>query len=70
MIPALLETHQLAVDIGGRRVVNPLDLTLNTGERLAILGRNGAGKSTLLSTLAGLRQPATGCVLLAAKTVN
>ena len=64
MNPALLETRQLAVDIGGRRVVNPLDLTLVAGERLAILGRNGAGKSTLLSTLAGLRDPAAGCVLL------
>ena len=64
MNPALLETRQLAVDIGGRRVVNPLNLILNEGERLAILGRNGAGKSTLLSTLAGLREPAAGCVLL------
>ena len=64
MNPALLETRQLAVDIGGRRVVNPMNLTLNEGERLAILGRNGAGKSTLLSTLAGLREPAAGCVLL------
>lgn len=64
MTPALLETRQLAVDIGGRRVVDALDLTLNSGERLAILGRNGAGKSTLLSTLAGLRKPTAGSVLL------
>ena len=61
----LLETRQLAIDIGGKRVVDPLDLRLHSGERLAILGRNGAGKSTLLSTLAGLRPPSAGAVLLA-----
>jgi iron complex transport system ATP-binding protein len=60
----LLEARQLAVDVGGRRVVEALDLQLQAGERLAILGRNGAGKSTLLSTLAGLRAPAAGSVWL------
>ena len=60
----LLETRQLAVEIGGHCVVDRLDLSVGEGERLAILGRNGAGKSTLLSVLAGLRPPAAGAVLL------
>ena len=60
----LIEARQLAVDIAGRRIVAALDLTIRSGERLAILGRNGAGKSTLLSTLAGLRPPAGGVLLL------
>lgn len=64
MSTPLLEARQLTVDIGGRRVVDRLDLALASGERLAILGRNGAGKSTLLSALAGLRPPAAGTVLL------
>lgn len=64
MSAPLLETRQLAVDIGGRRIVDRLDLSLSGGERLAILGRNGAGKSTLLSALAGLRPPAAGRVLV------
>ena len=64
MSGALLEARQLVVEIGGRRVVNSLDLAVKSGERLAILGRNGAGKSTLLSTLAGLRTPASGSVEL------
>ena len=64
MSGALLEARQLVVEIGGRCIVNSLDLVVNSGERLAILGRNGAGKSTLLSTLAGLRPPADGCVEL------
>lgn len=65
MSPLLLETQELAVDIGGKRVIEHLDLKLQPGERLAILGRNGAGKSTLLSALAGLHPASAGKVLLA-----
>lgn len=61
---ALLEARGLRVEIGGRVVVDGLDLTLGAGERLAILGCNGAGKSTLLSTLAGLRPAAAGEIRL------
>ena len=64
MSSPLIETRQLVVEVGGRCVVNHLDLAVGAGERVAILGRNGAGKSTLLSTLAGLRKPAGGAVLL------
>jgi iron complex transport system ATP-binding protein len=64
MSQPLLETRQLVVEIGGHCVVRSLNLTVATGERLAILGRNGAGKSTLLSTLAGLRPAAGGALLL------
>ncbi|AEV24944.1 ABC-type cobalamin/Fe3+-siderophore transport system, ATPase component [Azospira oryzae PS] len=56
---ALLQASYLTVRIGDREVCRDLELQLQPGERLAILGRNGAGKSTLLSTLAGLR-PAQG----------
>ena len=60
----LLEACQLTVSIGQRTFCHDLDLTLQPGERLAILGRNGAGKSTLLSVLAGLRAPQVGEVRL------
>lgn len=64
----LLSTQALRVDVhdpqGSRTLINSLDLTLQPGEILAILGRNGVGKSTLLATLAGLRTPAAGEVRL------
>jgi iron complex transport system ATP-binding protein len=59
-----LEAKQLGVRIGAVEVCNRLDLRINEGETWGVLGRNGAGKTTLLHTLAGLRRPALGCVML------
>jgi energy-coupling factor transport system ATP-binding protein len=41
-------------------VLRGVDLTVNGGERVALMGRNGAGKSTLLRTAAGLQGPVRG----------
>ena len=49
---------------GYRRVpvLRKVDLRVDRGEVLALMGRNGAGKSTLLTTLAGVRAPDSGSV--------
>ena len=60
MSAPLLQANKLAVSIAGKPVVHGLDLALQPGDCLAILGRNGAGKTTLLHTLAGLRAPDAG----------
>ncbi len=43
-----------------RDVLRGIDLTVNGGEQVALMGRNGAGKSTLLRTLAGLTDAVRG----------
>ena len=54
------------VESGGRplTILHPLDLTIASGEFLAIVGPSGSGKSTLLGLLAGLDAPTTGQVLI------
>jgi energy-coupling factor transporter ATP-binding protein EcfA2 len=47
-----------------RDVLRGIDLRVERGERVALMGRNGAGKSTLLRTAAGLVEPARGKVSL------
>jgi energy-coupling factor transport system ATP-binding protein len=47
-----------------RDVLRGVDLTVNGGERVALMGRNGAGKSTLLRTAAGLQDPVRGKIEL------
>jgi iron complex transport system ATP-binding protein len=59
-----LATQHLTLQAGGRTLVKSLDLALEPGEVLGILGANGAGKSTLLAVLAGLGAPADGEVTL------
>jgi Fe-S cluster assembly ATP-binding protein len=49
----LLEIRNLQAEIGGRKILNGLDLMVNAGEIHAIMGPNGAGKSTLSYVLAG-----------------
>jgi NitT/TauT family transport system ATP-binding protein len=48
--------------LGGKRVLDGLDLNLPAHGRLGIVGRSGAGKSTLLGLVAGLDEPDTGTV--------
>jgi Fe-S cluster assembly ATP-binding protein len=50
---ALLEIRNLQAEIGGRQILDGLNLTVNAGEIHAIMGPNGAGKSTLSYVLAG-----------------
>ena len=59
-----LVANKLTLKTGTRTLVDELDLTLEPGEVLGILGANGAGKSTLLSVLAGLATPTQGSVML------
>ena len=48
---ALIELRKASVGYGGRPVLHDIDLTINAGERVAVMGRSGAGKSTLLNLL-------------------
>ena len=57
-----LRAAGVAVEVGGRTLLEGVDLSVGVGERVAVVGGNGTGKSTLLRTLVGERQPAVGAV--------
>jgi len=59
-----MHTQNLRLQTGARLLLDALDWQTQPGECWCVIGRNGAGKSTLLRTLAGLRQPDGGSVLL------
>jgi zinc/manganese transport system ATP-binding protein len=58
----LVELREAAVRLGGRTLWSQLDLTLDEGEFLAVLGPNGTGKTTLLKVLLGLVPLSEGTV--------
>jgi iron complex transport system ATP-binding protein len=66
----LLETRGLTVIAGRRRLVAGLDLALEPGEALAVLGPNGVGKTLTLQTLAGLRKPAGGQIFIGGRPLE
>ncbi|RUM22097.1 ABC transporter ATP-binding protein [Rhizobium vallis] len=51
---ALLETHGLTAFYGDFQALFGVDIALNEGETIAVIGANGAGKSTLLRSISGL----------------
>ncbi len=56
----LASARDLRLRYGPVTALRGVDLTVQAGEVVAVMGRNGAGKSSLLSSLAGLTRPQTG----------
>lgn len=65
-----LEGRALTIGYPDHTVGRGIDLGLDTGEVLALLGPNGGGKTTLLKTLLGLLRPKAGEVALGGKTLS
>jgi ATP-binding cassette subfamily F protein uup len=60
---AILTLHDITLGFGGDPLLDGVDLTIESGERVCLLGRNGAGKSTLLRILTGEIRPDAGEIL-------
>ncbi len=56
----LLQLSQISLTFGGNPVFDNLDLVVQAGDRVALVGRNGSGKSTLMKIMAGLTEADKG----------
>ncbi|MEQ7155364.1 ABC transporter ATP-binding protein [Brevundimonas aurifodinae] len=68
-IDPVLSVEGLGFAYGARTVLSDIDLTVDPGELVAILGPSGSGKSTLLRLIAGLERPAGGRIAIGGTTV-
>lgn len=66
----ILEARGLTIGYTDHTVGSGLDVSLATGEVLALLGPNGGGKTTLLKTLLGLLKPKAGGITLGGKPLD
>jgi phospholipid/cholesterol/gamma-HCH transport system ATP-binding protein len=60
----MIEIKEVHKSFGGNKVLNGVDLNINTGETIVILGRSGCGKSVLLKHIIGLMKPDKGEIFI------
>ena len=65
-----LQINNLKVGYSRNEVIHGLDLNVEPGERVALLGANGAGKSTVLRTISGLLSPTEGEITFNGETIS
>lgn len=66
----LLEINSLYVNYGGIQALQDINLIVNAGEVVTLIGANGAGKSTTLRAISRLIQPRSGQILYSGRNIN
>lgn len=67
---ALLQLSAVESDIAGSRILRGVNLEVNAGEVVALMGRNGVGKTTTLRTITGLLAVRSGSVTFAGQNIG
>lgn len=70
MTTAMLEIKDLHVHYGAIHAIHGINLQVNEGEIVTILGSNGAGKTTTLHTISGLLKPSSGSILFKGEPIH
>lgn len=66
----MIELRDVSKSFDGRQILKTINLTIHTGERIAIIGASGCGKSTLLRLIMGLHRPDSGQVLVFGEDIH
>jgi len=69
-IAPAIAIHQVSQQFGAQRVLANIDLTVDRGKFVSIVGESGCGKTTLLRIIAGLLTPTNGSVTMDGATVR
>jgi osmoprotectant transport system ATP-binding protein len=69
-VPTIVEFRDTSYRVGDRRVLRNVDLSVEQGETLVLLGRSGSGKTTLLKMVNALIAPTSGAVWVEGKRVT
>ena len=62
MTDTVLHFDRVAIELGGRQILSPTELTVKRGEFVCVIGPSGCGKTTLLRAAAGFVTPSQGSV--------
>ena len=67
---AVIELKDVSKEYKKTRILNNVNLTIEEGDILGVIGKSGSGKSTLLNLLAGFIEPSTGEITFTSKSGN
>src|SRR5271155_3718729 len=67
---AAMVLQSLHKSFGAQKVLNGLDLTVDCGQTVAVLGRSGTGKSVLLRLIIGLQKPDAGSIQILGQEIT
>ena len=67
---SVLELNKISLKFGKKTILDNLNLKLNNGEILGLLGPNGVGKSSIFNLITGLIEPNYGSIIINSEIVN
>tara|TARA_A100001388_G_C28747454_1_gene490288 strand:- start:267 stop:1043 length:777 start_codon:yes stop_codon:yes gene_type:complete len=67
---SILKLNKISLKYGRKIILDNLNLQLNNGQILGLLGPNGVGKSTIFNLITGLLKPDFGTIIINSETVN
>ena len=67
---SLIKIRGLNTYYGESHILRDVDITVNSGEMVCLIGRNGVGKTTLLKSIIGLLQPRSGEIIFNQEYIN
>lgn len=65
-----LELKNISVELSNKKILKSIDLKVNDGELISLLGASGCGKSTMLKTIAGILNQIEGSIILGGEVVD